>query len=229
MATMRNECGFTYLALMFSIALIGVTLTAAAKPWKTVMQRDHEADLLIYGVEIQQAIGAYSARMKQGRVMPGEVYPYSLEELTRQPNPLLRKVYVDPMTRRPFEVVRAPTGGIMGVRSRSSAKPIRQHEFPAAVRHFDGLAKYKDWIFQHPNASGSTTLFPGMPAIGQGAVPVFPVPAPTVPMQPSATGGQNLPGFQSGGTTPPEPSSSNGSFFSPPTEPTSVPPSAPAP
>ncbi len=229
MVTIQNERGFTYLALMFSIALIGLTLTAAAKPWKTVVQREREADLLAYGVEIQQAIGAYSARMKQGRVMPGEVYPHSLEELTRQPNPLLRKVYVDPISKSPFEVVRAPTGGIMGVRSRSLARPIRQHEFPAAVRHFDGVAKYQDWIFQHPNASGSTVLFPGAPAIGQTVVPVPPVPATTVPMQPNATGGQNLPGFQSGGTPPPEQSPSNGSFFAPlPTEPTPVPPPTPS-
>lgn len=229
MSRLQSQRGFTYLALMFSIALIGLTLTAAAKPWKTVVQREREADLLAYGMEIQQAIGAYSARMKQGRVMPGEVYPHSLEDLTRQPNPLLRKLYVDPMTRSPFEVVRAPTGGIMGVRSRSVVKPIRQHEFPAAVRHFDGLPKYRDWIFQHPNASGSTVPFLGVPAGGQGAVPTSPGPVPTMPVQPSASVGQNLPGFQSGGTPPPEQSPPNGSFFAPPTsEPTSVPSAMPS-
>ncbi len=214
---LRRQGGFAYLAMMFSIVLIGITLTAAAKPWKMVMQREREADLLAYGIEIQQAIGAYSAKMKAGRVVPGEVYPPSLEELTRQPSPLLRKVYRDPLTQGALVVVRAPTGGVMGVRSRSVATPIRQREFPDAVRHFDNLKSYKDWVFQHPNASGST--FPQAGLGGQvaaggmgagasaGTLPTGMYPSSAYPGgpsgvgQPSAAGPRgnnlNLPGFQS--------------------------------
>ncbi len=193
-----RERGVTYLALMFSIVLIGITLTAAAKPWKMVLQREQEADLLAYGIEIQQAIGAYSAKRKVGRAVPGEVYPASLEELTRYPEPLLRKVYRDPVTRRAWELVRAPTGGVMGVRSPSTAKPIRQHEFPNAVRHFENLKTYRDWIFQHPNPSGSTWpqgmhmgVQPGNTVVPAGS------PGPLMPSQQATPGGQNLPGFQS--------------------------------
>ncbi|MFO0773284.1 MAG: hypothetical protein U0172_01290 [Nitrospiraceae bacterium] len=172
-ACLGNQSGVAYLALMFSIVLIGITLMAAAKPWKMVMQREREADLLAYGMEIQRAIGAYSVKMKAGRVQPGEVYPTSLEELTRQPSPLLRKVYLDPITKTALEIVRAPTGGIMGVRSRSKAMPVKQHEFPDAVRHFDNMKSYRDWVFQHPNASGSTlpqnNLTTGL--MGQSAMP----------------------------------------------------------
>ncbi|GKS58857.1 hypothetical protein YTPLAS18_23840 [Nitrospira sp.] len=203
-----NKQGFTYLSLMFSVTLIGITLAGVARPWKTIIQREREADLLARGIEIQSAIGAYSTRMKAGRIVQGEYYPHTLEELTRPPKPLLRKVYGDPMTNRPFELVRAPTGGVMGVRSRSDAQPLRQHEFPPAVRHFDGMKRYRDWVFQHPNASGLTVPFqglsPGLPGSAAMPVPAGTLPTPQAPAQ-------NLPGFQS--TTSSVPSTTTGGSF----------------
>ena len=221
-----NQQGFTYLSLMFSVTLIGITLAGVAQPWKTILQREREADLLAHGIEIQSAIGAYSTRLKAGRVMQGEFYPQSLEDLTRQPKPLLRKVYQDPITKGTFELVRAPTGGIMGVRSRSDAKPLRQHEFPAAVRHFDGMKQYRDWVFQHPNASGSTVPiqsipapYPGGPVSTGGTVP------PGVLLSPQSSG-QNLPGFQSG-VPPSSPVDTPQSSLPPADSPVGTPPSAP--
>jgi type II secretory pathway pseudopilin PulG len=163
---MRNERGVTYLMLMFAIVLIGITTTAAAKQWKAMVQRELEADLLAKGIEIQNALAFYSASKKAGRVMPGEVYPQSLAELTRLPKPFLRKTYADPITHGEWEYLRSPTGGIMGVRSKSRATPFRKHEFPQAVRHFEGRATYYDWVFQYPNASTAASLSVG-PVPGQ--------------------------------------------------------------
>ena len=163
-----NERGVTYLMLMFAIVLIGIATTAAAKKWKTTVQRELEMDLLAKGIEIQNALALYSATIKAGRVMPGEVYPQTLADLTRLPKPFLRKVYLDPMEHGEWEYLRAPTGGIMGVRSKSRAKPFRQRNFPFAVRHFEGRATYRDWVFQHPSPS-SASIVP------QGTVPSPPV------------------------------------------------------
>lgn len=151
-----HEGGFSYVVLMFMITLIGLGMTMAARQWKVMVQRELEADLLAKGIEIQSALALYSATMKAGRVMPGEIYPQTLTELTRMPKPFLRKVYPEPVGHGEWELVRAPTGGIMGVRSKSKGKPIRQHEFPAAVRHFEGRPSYYDWVFQHPNPSSAT-------------------------------------------------------------------------
>ena len=153
-----NERGVTYLMLMFAIVIIGIATTAAAKQWKVIVQRELEADLLAKGIEIQNALAFYSASVKAGRVMPGEIYPQTLVDLTRLPKPFLRKVYLDPMGHGEWEYLRAPTGGIMGVRSKSQAKPFRQHDFPLAVRHFDGRATYHDWVFQHPNPSSAPNV-----------------------------------------------------------------------
>jgi hypothetical protein len=175
-----NERGVTYLMLMFFIILIGIAATAAAKQWKTTVQREREIDLLAKGIEIQNALALYSAAKKAGRVMPGEVYPQTLADLTRLPKPFLRKVYLDPIEHGEWEYLRAPTGGIMGVRSKSRAKPFRERNFPLAVRHFEGRATYRDWVFQYPNPSSAPI------------VPQAPVPVPMVPLteeSPVAPGG----------------------------------------
>jgi hypothetical protein len=173
-----NQQGVTYVMLMFAIVLISLSMTVAAKQWKMMVQRELEADLLMKGIEIQSALALYSATMKAGRVMPGEVYPQSLVDLTRQPKPFLRKVYPDPVGHGEWELLRAPTGGVMGVRSKSTAKPIRTVNFPAAVRHFEGRKSYRDWIFQYPNpsSSGITALAPGMTTAAPGSSPATAVP-----------------------------------------------------
>lgn len=173
----RAEQGFSYVMLMVAIVLMGVAMSVAARQWKTMVQRELEADLLAKGIEIQNALSFYSAAMKAGRVMPGEVYPQTLADLTRPPKPFLRKVYLDPIGHGEWDVIRAPAGGIMGVRSKSKDRPIKQHDFPLAVRHFEGRPTYADWIFQYPN-----------PSVGAGVVPTVPV-AGTPAAQPGAANG----------------------------------------
>lgn len=64
----------------------------------------------------------------------------------------------------------------MGVRSKSKQKPIKQGNFPLAVRHFEGKPTHYDWVFQYPN--------PSLAAAGLAAGP-FPVPAqPAIRDQP---------------------------------------------
>ncbi len=178
----ESEQGVTYVMVMFAIVLISLSMTVAAKQWKTMVQRELEADLLAKGIEIQSALALYSTTMKAGRVVPGEIYPNSLADLTRPPRPFLRKVYPDPVGHGEWELLRAPTGGVMGVRSKSKAKPIRTVNFPPEVRHFEGRQSYRDWIFQYPNpsSSGITTLAPaGTPA--PGSSPGTPTPQRAAP------------------------------------------------
>jgi hypothetical protein len=153
-----HERGATYLLLMFAVVLIGLSTTMAAKQWKAMVQRELEADLLAKGIEIQNALLLYSAANKAGRVMPGEVYPQSLAELTRMPKPFLRKAYADPMSHGDWEYLPSPTGGIMGVRSKSRGKPFKKHEFPLVVRHLEGRGSYHEWVFEHPNPSTASVL-----------------------------------------------------------------------
>lgn len=165
----RQETGFSYLMVMIAITLMGLAMTVAARQWKTMVQRELETDLLAKGIEIQTALALYSASTKAGRVLPGEVYPQTLAELTRPPKPFLRKVYLDPVGRGEWELLRTSAGGIMGVRSKSRQKPIKQGNFPPAVRHFEGKPTHYDWVFQYPNPSmvavaGPVAMPPAAPA-----------------------------------------------------------------
>lgn len=164
----RGERGFSYIMVMMAVVFMGVAMSVAARQWKTIVQRELEADLLAKGIEIQNALALYSSSVKAGRVMPGEVYPLTLAELTGPPKPFLRKVYLDPVGHGEWEFVRSPTGGIMGVRSRSKGKPIKQHDFPLAVRHFEGKPTYYDWVFQYPSPSLAA---PAPPAVSPVALP----------------------------------------------------------
>lgn len=190
----KEDRGFSYLMLMFAVVVMGLVMSVAARQWKVMVQRELEADLLAKGVEIQNALALYSASKKAGRVIPGEVYPQTLADLTRLPKPFLRKVYGDPIGHGEWELVRAPAGGIMGVRSKSKSRPIRQQNFPLVVRHFQGKPRYYDWVFQHPSPSGTVvnplgtqpqTGFPGQPAISSVPGSLTP-PAPGTPGPPGS-------------------------------------------
>lgn len=159
-----TETGFSYLMVMMVVTLMGLLMTVAAKQWKTMVQRELEMDLLGKGMEIQAALALYSAAAKAGRVTPGEIYPPTLAELTRPPKPFLRKVYLDPVGHGEWELVRAPTGGIMGVRSKSKLQPVKQSNFPSAVRHFQGKPTHHEWVFQHPNPSQGGALGATIPS-----------------------------------------------------------------
>jgi type II secretory pathway pseudopilin PulG len=184
-----RERGATYLLLMLAIVLIGIASSVGAKQWKIMVQRELEADLLAHGIEIQTALVAYSAAMKKGRGGMGEIYPLTLEELIKQPKPFLRKVYKDPMTGGDWDIVRDPAGRIIGVRSRSKAAPIKQHNFPIVVRQFEGMTSYNDWIFR------AQPLTPGAPA---GTSPA-PPPSTTLP---GATGTPSVPPLVPGSPVP---------------------------
>jgi type II secretory pathway pseudopilin PulG len=197
----QGERGVTYLLVMLAVVLIGISVTVAAKQWKTVVQREREADLLARGIEIQAALALYSAQQQKGLVVPStsgvprEIYPLTLEELTKQPKPVLRKAYKDPITGSDWEFVRDPTGRIKGVRSKSKAEPFKQKDFPPVVRHFDGLTSYHDWVFQHPNASTPRAAVTQPTTPGQPTAPGQPAPpAPSPPVQtPSAPSSPPMP------------------------------------
>ena len=190
---LRNRHGSTYLVLMFLIVIMAISVTVVAKQWKTVVQREKEADLLWRGIEIQTAIQFYSNTKKLGSVVPGEKYPLTLEELTKPPKPFLRKAYKDPITGGDWQYIREPsTGGIIGVKSASTLTPIKQHQFPAAVAHFEGFDKYNAWVFQFPSASTPQAVqsMPGQQNTGAGA------PGPV---------SQGFPGQPAPGFVPPPP------------------------
>lgn len=144
-----NQGGFTYLGLLFAVALAGIVLATTGVLWSTERQREKERELLAVGEEFRRAIESYYERS------PGTVkrYPANLDELTKDNRFItvqrhLRQVYRDPVTGNvDWSVIAAPEGGIMGVQSQSTAEPLKQGNFPARFAEFEGKRSYADWRF----------------------------------------------------------------------------------
>jgi type II secretory pathway pseudopilin PulG len=157
-AMRARQSGFTYLALLLFVAIMGVGTAAAGVVWHTAARRDKEQELLFVGDQIRQAIGRYY------RESPGlKRFPARLEDLVRDPRfpgakRHLRKLYADPITgSTEWGLVRAPDGGVMGVYSLSEETPVKMHFDDNLHREFTGRTKYREWRFNYvprpvPNA-----------------------------------------------------------------------------
>lgn len=144
-----GEAGFTYLAALFLVALLSLLSLITVQEWKTIEQREKETELLFIGEQYRHAIQMYYD------LSPGSVkkYPAELTDLlldkraTRMIRPI-RQLFLDPMTSTAqWGIVTAPTGGIMGVFSLSTAQPIKQDGFTGEQADFTGARRYQDWIF----------------------------------------------------------------------------------
>ncbi len=170
-----RQAGFTYIAVLIAVAIIGVFLAEAGVVWHTMVQRERERQLLFVGDEFRLAIARYyNAGGTQGAA--GHQYPQRLEDLLRDPRLLgvaryLRKIYHDPITgSAEWGLVRTTGDRIIGVYSLSEQKPLKQANFSIWDSEFEGKDKYSQWTFIYqPNhdrgllvgGPGSDTLLNG--------------------------------------------------------------------
>lgn len=145
----RRDAGFTYLAVLFLVAISGVVLALTGVIWSTAQRRDKERELLYIGNEFRTAIASYYERT------PGTVkrYPNSFDDLLKDNRHLvtlrhLRRVYLDPITStREWGIVRAPDGGMMGIFSLSTADTIKHSGFLGRDAVFEKAKTYSEWRF----------------------------------------------------------------------------------
>jgi len=160
----RHQRGFTYLAVLLVVAMMGATLALTGMVWHTVVQREKEAELLFVGGEFRRAIRQYHTGAGQ--------YPRQLSDLLKDPRfpgvrRYLRKIYFDPITgKNEWGLVRSPDGSIMGVFSTSSDEPLKKAGFALADRDFEGKAHYSEWQFVVAPPSS-----PGNPPVVQNNPP----------------------------------------------------------
>lgn len=147
--------GFTYLTILFVVALLGAGLALAGEVWHTAAQREKEAELIFVGREYRKAIERYYLAGQR-------VYPRNLDDLLKDPRRAdtqryLRKRYPDPITgKAEWGVIKAPDGGIMGVHSLSADAPLKVANFRVSEKGFDNREKYSDWQFVYlPQQQGA--------------------------------------------------------------------------
>jgi type II secretory pathway pseudopilin PulG len=144
----RSQRGFTYLTVLFIVAILLGGLAMVGEMWETAAKREKETQLLFVGNQYRRAI----ARFYEGT--PGGVkrYPRTLEELLKDPRQpgtqrFLRRLYPDPFDAAEWGIVKAPDGGIAGVYSLSEEKPLKIAHFKLRDAGFDGMQRYADWKF----------------------------------------------------------------------------------
>lgn len=141
--------GFTYLSLLFFVAIMGATLALTGHLWKKTMQQEKERELLFIGNQFRRAILLYYERTPTA----AKQYPKNLEELikdNRYPSMqrYLRELYNDPITgNKEWGTIKAPEGGIMGVFSLSSSTPQKVGNFSQQYAEFANSQRYSDWRF----------------------------------------------------------------------------------
>ena len=144
----KRQTGFTLLGLLFLVAVLGVGLAALGTAWKTVKEREKEAELLFVGDQYRRALTSYY------QLGPGadKHYPKKLKDLLRDPrfpNTVrhLRRLWPDPVTGGDWALLRDAEGGIQGVHSPSTATPRKIAGFPPVYAPFEGASRYTDWVF----------------------------------------------------------------------------------
>jgi type II secretory pathway pseudopilin PulG len=127
--------GYTYLLLLFMVALAGAALAMMGQQWQAAAQRERETELLFRGGQIRDALQRFNDLTPDGK----PALPLALDELLldrRGPEPRhhLRRLYADPFTAQvDWLLLRDAAGGIVGVRSRSHHPALRRHGVPVST------------------------------------------------------------------------------------------------
>jgi type II secretory pathway pseudopilin PulG len=157
----KRQEGFTYLAVLFAVAILAGGLGLAGEMWDTSARRDKEAELLFVGHQYRVAIQRYYLSGPQRQ------YPPALEDLLKDPRRpgterYLRRLYPDPVTGEPLVAIKGPQGGVVGVRSASEDKPLKIAGFKPRDAALEGSTKYSDWQFVFtPAAAKPVAAKPG--------------------------------------------------------------------
>lgn len=169
--TLRSDGGFTYIATLVTVVVMGIMLAKGAEVWKTKMQRERETELLFRGIQIRDAMrrwyglstNTYGVVTQPGSTTVGKgvttIPPNAprlneLKDLLKAPSTAakqryLRKLYLDPITGKDFDVIKGADGRIIGVKSPSEKAPIKKGNFPAELfqEDFVDKKKYNEWQF----------------------------------------------------------------------------------
>jgi hypothetical protein len=91
-----RERGFAMAALLVGMGVMAIAMSMLLPAWRTMAQREKEAELVFRGDQYARAIRLYQERRG--------AYPPDIDTLVRER--FLRKKYKDPITNDDFEVVR---------------------------------------------------------------------------------------------------------------------------
>jgi len=150
---LKSSDGFTYLAALLLVVVMGIMLGAASRSWTMIMKREREKELLFRGAQIKDAIARWNKGGGGVKPMPLR----DLKDLLKDPRSTssiryLRRPYTDPLTNEEWVPLIDQAKGIIGVHSSSEEEPLKQDfsDYPADSTEFTmfgGKKKYSEWLF----------------------------------------------------------------------------------
>jgi hypothetical protein len=135
--------------MLYLVFLLGLALGKSLEVYSHSLQRGREEELIHVGETYRRALESYY------RSSPGAIreFPRDLNDLLRDQRHFdlkryMRKLYPDPMTGQAFLPIYDESGGIRGVRSSSSKKPIKTYNPASKSKESSGEStSYQDWQF----------------------------------------------------------------------------------
>jgi type II secretory pathway pseudopilin PulG len=144
--------GFSYLLLLFVLAIGSAALAALAQQWLNLDQREREAELLFRGDQFAQALASYAAVTPKGGVTaPSQLEDLLLDLRSDPARHHLRRLYVDPFTRQAdWLLLLNDTGHIIGLASRARQPALRRVDLPLQPGADPRAPAVGDWRFETP-------------------------------------------------------------------------------
>lgn len=155
------NAGFTYIGVLFAVALMGVSLALIATVSSQIQQREKEKQLLFIGKQFMQAINSYYENPPPGQA---KQLPKKLDDLVEDRRAAtiqrhLRKIFFDPFTASiEWGLIKDAGNGIVGVYSQSEIKPIKKANFDHEFVSFTDKDHYSDWKFIYTQGSLSAAI-----------------------------------------------------------------------
>lgn len=148
---MKVERGFTYVMMIFAVAIAGLLLAAAGQAWSEKQRRVKEAELIRIGAEVVRAIASYyESSPGTVPVLPAKLDDLLLDNRFAGTRRHLRRIYVDPITRSSeWGLIRSPLGGISGVYSLSDESPLARAPIDLGGFVIKPGSRYSDMKFEY--------------------------------------------------------------------------------
>jgi type II secretory pathway pseudopilin PulG len=161
-----RERGFTYIALLAAIVILGISLAATGKYWSNILQREKEEELLFRGNQYVIAIDRYTNAISGVKRTPSSIDDL-LNDSKLMGRHYLRRRYKDPITGEDFveifTIIGSQTKQLIGVHSASDKEPLKQSNFPTDQQYFkdfEGKKKYSDWQFVYSSQTPPPVITP---------------------------------------------------------------------
>lgn len=124
----KSQTGVAYLAVLFLVATIAISLAVTSQHDATMQLREKERDWVFIGQQYQQAIKSYYEQPPDGiKKLPTSLEDLLLDKRFLQPVRHLRKLYPDPLTGGEWMIIRDEGNFIIGVYSTSQLEILSKN------------------------------------------------------------------------------------------------------